>query len=268
MKIRANHPIRDRMMLILILLSLLLVLGKLVHYIESRKETTIEKFLKTALQPVGRTMYIWGGGWKEEDAEAGGTAVRIGLSPQWETFMQEQDETYDFLEHQLERENGLDCSGFVGWVMYNTFETESGKDGYVLTSTDMAKHYAECGYGTLLENPKKFLPGDIVSMEGHVWISLGSCADGSVLLVHSSPPGVSVCGTQLADTEESIAVALATEYMNTYHSTWQQTYPKRSVPISYLEAVSVMRWNTDTMPDAGKMQNMSGEEMMERMMAD
>ena len=28
-------------------------------------------FLKTALQPVGRTVYIWGGGWNEEDTAAG-----------------------------------------------------------------------------------------------------------------------------------------------------------------------------------------------------
>lgn len=261
MKIRENHFIRDRMFVIVILLCLLLLLGKLAAYIEHQKENTIEKFLKTAVEPVGRVMYIWGGGWDEEDEGSSGMAAYIGLSPQWEIFAAEQDESYDFNEHRFERENGLDCSGFVGWVMYNTFETQNGKEGYVLSSTDMARYYAECGYGTFLENPSEFLAGDIVSMEGHVWICLGTCADGSVLLVHSSPPGVSVCGTQKEGDEESIAVSLATSYMEHYHLDWQQKYPNRAVSETYLENVSVMRWNTDVMPDAQTIQHMSAEEM-------
>ena len=219
MRIRQRYPIRDRLKLIGMLLLVLLFLCfliKLTHgTMPTEKTATIEKLLQTALKPVGSTMYIWGGGWDGEDSGSGAVSTRIGVSPQWENFARQQDETYDFNEHRYERENGLDCSGFVGWVLYNTFETEEGQTGYVTTSTDLAESLAERGWGHLIKNPHEFRPGDIVSMEGHVWICLGTCEDGSVLLVHSSPPGVSVCGTliprQEENTKESAAVKLAAE---------------------------------------------------------
>lgn len=278
MRIRAAHPILDRIKVIMVLLVLLILLGKLAQYMEQdssegnsngnsnknpNRKATIEVLLKTALQPVGSTMYVWGGGWNEMDDAAGMGAVQIGKSPQWELFAKEQDETYDFDEHRYERENGLDCSGYAGWVIYNTFETESGKEGYVTVSTDMAENFAHLGWGTYIKNPKEFLPGDIVSMDGHVWISMGTCADGSVLLVHSSPPGVSVCGTQIEGKDKSIAVRLAEAYMQTYHPKWQELYPNRMVSDAYLKRVSLMRWNRDTMMDAKEMQNLSGEEIVE-----
>ena len=206
-------------------------------------------------------MYIWGGGWDSEDKTAGATSTQLGLCTQWEKFARQQDETYDFNNYRFQREKGLDCSGYVGWVIYNTFETINGKEGYVVPSSDMAKNYANRGWGNYMQNPTKFLAGDIVSMDGHVWISLGTCADGSVLLVHSSPPGVSVCGTLLEDGTESIAVKLAREYMKEYHPQWQAKYPNRSVPHTYLQNVSVLRWNTKTMLDAKDWQNRSAEEI-------
>lgn len=260
MKLRQNHPILDRIKVIIILLFVLYFLLNLAHYLDERnsnkKTSTIETFIQTALQPVGSTMYIWGGGWNNEDSAAGATSTQIGLYPQWAVFANQQDETYDYKEHRLERENGLDCSGYVGWVIYNTFETEEGQTGYVTTSTDMAENFAKRGWGTLIENPEEFLVGDIVSMEGHVWISLGTCADGSVLLVHSSPPGVSVCGTQLPNEETSIAIQLATAYMEKNDPQWQEKYPNRTVPSTYLENVKVFRWNTDTMTDAKEIQEL------------
>lgn len=266
MKLRQNHPILDRIKIIIVLLIILCVLLKLAQYLDeknsNKKASAIELLIQTALQPVGSTMYIWGGGWNEEDSAAGGTSTQMGLSPQWRVFAEQQDEKYDFEEHRLERENGLDCSGYVGWVIYNIFETENGQDGYVTTSTDMAAAFAKRGWGELIENPKEFLPGDIVSMEGHVWISLGTCSDGSVLLVHSSPPGVSVCGTQLKEGESSIAITLATAYMEQYHPQWQEKYPNRTVPNTYLENVKVFRWNSNVMTDAEEYRLKSGEEII------
>lgn len=267
MKLRQNHPILDRIKLIVILLLVLCVLGNLAQYLENRnsasKISTIETFLQTALQPVGSTMYIWGGGWDDEDSAAGATSTQIGLYPQWTVFANQQDENYDFNEHRFERENGLDCSGYVGWVIYNIFESQNGQFGYVTPSTDMAENFANRGWGTLIENPKEFLPGDIVSMEGHVWICLGTCADGSVLLVHSSPPGVSVCGTQLEEGKQSIAIELATTFMEQYFPDWQERYPNRTVPSTYLKNVSLMRWSSNTMTDAKDYQKLSGEEIIE-----
>ena len=268
MKIREKNGLWDRFKLFQLLFFVLLVISLLCvaknHELEQQKKTaSIEALLRISMEPVGSTMYVWGGGWNDEDSEAGASSTQIGLSPQWEVFAKIQDETYDFEEYRFEREKGLDCSGYVGWVIYNTFETENGLQGYVTTSTDFAKSLANRGWGTFIQNPKEFLPGDIVSMEGHVWICLGTCTDGSVLLVHSSPPGVSVCGTQIKEGESSIAIEVATQFMTVNFPDWQKKYPNRTVSSSYLENVSVFRWNESTMLDAGKMQDMSGEEIME-----
>ena len=60
-----------------------------------------------------------------------------------------------------------------------------------MSSTKMAERLSEKGWGTYIPNTEKrdFTPGDIVSMNGHVWISLGQCSDGSVVLMHSTPNG-------------------------------------------------------------------------------
>lgn len=266
MRIRKRHPIGDRLQLLLILLLLLWVVGSIARLVhescETKKSATIEKLLKTAMEPVGTTMYIWGGGWNGADEGSGATSTKLGLSPRWKEFAKEQEESYDFNEHRFERENGLDCSGYVGWVLYNTFEKKDGLSGYVTSSTDFARSLANRGWGKLIENPKEFLPGDIVSMEGHVWICLGNCEDGSVLLVHSSPPGVAVCGTSVVDSEDSIAERLATEFMSKKHPTWQEKYPNREVAETYLKNVNLFRWNKSTMSDVEKFQQKSAEEIM------
>ena len=75
MRIRQRYAIRDRIKLIAILLLLLLLLCflvKLGHKTRTTEKTaTIENLLYTALQPVGSTMYIWGGGWDGEDSGSG-----------------------------------------------------------------------------------------------------------------------------------------------------------------------------------------------------
>lgn len=225
---------------------------------------TLEHFLKTALLPVGSTMYIWGGGWNEEDTGAGPGATTCGVSPAWEEFARGQDATYDYKNHKYEILKGLDCSGYVGWAVYNLWETESGKEGFVYKSTETAEKYSELGFGEFMENPSGFMPGDIVSMKGHVWICLGMCEDKSVVLVHASPPGVSICGTS-AGGVESQAVKLAKEYMEKYYPAWQETYPDRAVGEKYVNQVSVMRWSAETLPDADKLQAMTAEEILKRL---
>lgn len=266
MKLRRQYAVPDRIKLLLILFLVLIIMLAIAWYGDmqiqkAEKCSTIEELVETALEPVGTTMYIWGGGWDDEDSQAGSGATQIGLSSEWSSFAALQDSNYDFEDYRFQREKGLDCSGYIGWVVYNIFEKENGLEGYVTTSTDMAANFAERGWGDLIENPKTFLPGDIVSMEGHVWICLGTCEDGSVLLVHSSPPGVSVCGTSVAG-GESIAVQLAEEFMTTYYPEWQERYPNRSVGSGYLEDVKLMRWNQKTMLDTEVLQKMSGEEVL------
>lgn len=278
MRIRKNYSIWDHgklLLVLLLVLASLCIIAVLKAEQGFKQSATVQRLLETALEPVGNTMYIWGGGWNDEDSQAGAGAARIGVSPIWEAFAKQQDESYDFNRYRFQRELGLDCSGYVGWVVYNTFEEENGQCGYVTASTDMAESFAGRKWGKLLQNPKEFLPGDIVSMEGHVWICLGTCQDGSVLLVHSSPPGVSICGTPIPAESQSqsaegingnsIAIELAKQFMTENYPQWQENYPNRSVSDSYLENVMVMRWNEGTMRDAKKYQGMSGEEILDEL---
>lgn len=253
----------------LLLLALVVLLATLLSRcgVIERKVATMEELFDIAIEPVGTTMYIWGGGWDSVNERAGKSATQIGLSPTWAQFASMQDADYNFEEYRYESEKGLDCSGFVGWVIYNLFEEEDGEEGYVTFSTNMAEDFASRGWGVLIKEPHEFKPGDIVSMDGHVWISLGTCEDKSVLLVHSSPPGVSVCGTATMDSSEteentSVAAQLAQEYMLEYFPQWQEKYPNRMVPATYLEGVTVFRWNAETLTDAAEYQMMSGEEVL------
>lgn len=221
-------------------------------------------FLQIAIQPVGKTMYVWGGGWNEEDTAAGIEAVTLGVSPAWEAFAVQQDASYDYNKTRYQIHDGLDCSGYVGWAVYNVLETENGKEGYVLSSTKMAEDYAGRGLGEYLpvKTVSQWKPGDIVSMKGHVWIAVGMCGDGSVLLLHSSPPGVSFCGTTLADGSKSQAVALAERIMQNYYPEWYAKYPECARPHSYLTGAAAMRWSRDVLEDEEGLEFMSAEEVV------
>lgn len=258
--------------LILILtagLGLSLFLNRTVDENVSQKDTvaendkTMQEFLKIAMEPVGQTMYVWGGGWNEEDTGAGIEATTLGLSSQWKIFFEQQSSNYDYQTTLYQIHDGLDCSGYVGWVIYNVMESESGQSGYVMKSQEMASTYASYGWGTFTPYSEvtDHKPGDIFSNEGHVYISLGTCDDGSVLLVHSSPPGVRLCGTLLASGESSKAVELASSIMSTHYPEWFEKYPSCEVDLSYLTNYDQFRWNADTLSDAQFIQNLSAEEI-------
>jgi len=213
---------------------------------------------------MGKTMYIWGGGWDVDDEQSGAGSTIIGVSPVWEEFAKKQDSNYDYENYRYKRELGLDCSGYVGWVIYNLFETESGKEGYVTFSTEMAENFANRGWGKLYKNKKQFLVGDIVSMDGHIWMYLGSCPDGSGVIIHSSPMGQTYGGgVQLAGTTDaagnrnSQGYRLADAYMKKYFSDWP--YATNVCSVSYRSsAVGYARWKSD--PDG--IQAMSAEQVL------
>ena len=228
------------------------------------EQVSILDFLEIAAAPVGSTMYVWGGGWNEADTGAGIEAVTLGLSERWAAFAKEQDSGYNYKDHRYQIHDGLDCSGYVGWAVYNVMETENGGKGYVSSSTGMAQALADRGLGEYIsrEDMDRWLPGDIMSMKGHVWISLGMCGDGSVLLLHSSPPGVIFCGTALADGSDSQAVKLAQTIMSPHYPDWYARYPDCSRPASYLEKSSAMRWNTNVLADKEGIRQMSAEQVV------
>ena len=224
---------------------------------------SILDFLRIAAQPVGSTMYVWGGGWNEADTGAGIEAVTLGVSPQWAAFAAQQGSGYDMNDTRYQIHDGLDCSGYVGWAVYNVLETENGRPGYVMSSTKMAKTYADMGLGTYIpaEEITDWQAGDIMSMQGHVWIVVGQCDDGSVLFLHASPPGVMFSGTKKADGSESQATALAEQLMRDYFPDWYAWFPESARPHSYLTASSAMRWSTDILSDYEGLREMTAEEV-------
>lgn len=234
-----------------------------------QKKTTATRtaFLKNSLKPVGQTMYIYGGGWNQEQTGSGKEARTIGLSKKWKTFYQSQDGTYNYENYLYQIHNGLDCSGYVGWTIYNTLQTKSnvGK-GYVLKAEKMTKAFANQGLGTYSKSIKNAKPGDIVSMQNaHVYIVLGKCSDGSLLIAHSSPPGVKISGTcDLNGNTYSKAVKLAQQVMKKSYPDWYKLYPNCTVDISFTQEdnVSLFHWNTKTLKDPQHLQTKSAKQII------
>lgn len=253
---------------------------------------TIKNFLATAMEPVGTALYVCGGNWNWQDAGSSKQATTIGLSQTWLDFFQSQDDTYSYMNENNFSESyyphngyieyyyaGIDCSGYIGWTVYNVMNTENGKDGYVGVSTNMAmKLDQEYNYGTWTRDftSSDFKTGDVFSMLGHIWICLGVCEDGSLLIVHSVPSdsksGSTGGGVQLSGvgkSEDCKAYALAKEYMERYYPEWSDRYPaifrNYSIYTSTANANSgKFSWNLDEtgLLDPEGYTNMSAEEIL------
>lgn len=234
-------------------------------------KSTLKKLLQTALQPVGSTMYVWGGGWNKEDTGAGKEARTIGVSPQWEKFFKKQTSSYDYRNTRYQISNGLDCSGYVGWCIYNILNTKNGKKGYVMLAQKMAQNFASRGWGSYKASylVSDYRAGDIMSSGSHVWIVLGQCGDGSVVIMHSSPPGVQLAGTpDKKGRANSEAVQLAAYYMKTYYPAWYKKFPNCARDGSYLTKYGQMRWDVSgksVMTDPDGYRNMSASQILKNL---
>ena len=210
---------------------------------------TVKNLLATALMPVGRALYVYGGGWNWQDDGASNEARSIGIAASWASFFDDQtmhynyrakDPAYSYYPYGKWNEYyyaGLDCSGYVGWMLYNVMHTESGQAGYVMGANKMAKTFAGYGWGDWLRDAitpegRQLLPGDIISKPGHVWVCLGTCEDGSVVFAHSSPTesrigklGGGVQLSALGSSKDCQAYQLADRYMKTYYPDWYARYP-------------------------------------------
>lgn len=210
---------------------------------------TLKGFLSVALEPVGSTMYIWGGGWNEDNTSAGEGAKHIGVSPCWREFFGRQNSSYNFKDHLLLHDCGLDCSGYVGWVMYNYMQragVSRESDNFVFKAGQQAKMFADMNLGTFTNytDVTDFMPGDIMSSSNHVYIVVGSCQDGSLVLLHSSPPGVQLCGTySKSGSRFSDGIYIAREYMLFYHTDWYDKFGGCIRDTSYLTEYSQFRWH-------------------------
>lgn len=219
--------------------------------IPEKGRSTIKDFLKSAIAPVGSVMYVWGGGWNEEDTAAGKEAKTTGLSKSWRSFSKTQKADYNYRNHRYQIHDGLDCSGYVGWCVYNVMNTQNNQSGYVMSASVQAKKFAGLGFGSYrpASKVKNYKAGDIMSSTcsccGHVWIVIGQCRDGSVVLVHASPPGVQINGTTTpSGKKNSQAYRLAKKYMKKYYPAWYKKYPDVSRGPAYLSHYGQMRWKT------------------------
>ena len=176
---------------------------------------TLKNFMLNALQPVGECLYVWGGGHSTSDA------TRKGVSSAWKSFYNSQSSSYNY-GNVSDTSKGLDCSGYVGWSVYNVMNTSSGGTYLTGISNELGPMYAGKGWGSLISlsqlsrDDYTVQTGDIGSDVNHVWIILGQCEDKSAVILHCTPQaGVQIAGTPVPSTGNysSQAVALAEKYM-------------------------------------------------------
>ena len=247
-------------------------------YVATRTKNTVAKktlftYMSNAMKPVGKTLYIWGGGWSDGGDGHTRDAMIVGMPSTWATFFKQHSKPdYDYSQYRYNYGKGLDCSGFAGWTLYNTLYKKDNMGWTVYQSSTVADKYVEKGWADpkyCVSNPTKFYPGDVVSMDGHVWISLGQCADGSILLVHSSPKGVQISGTAVPSTGagNSQAYRLAKTYMKKYFPEWP--YAVRSVGAGYyknLKGVAHWKVSGGLMTDPEGIQKMSANQVMKMLL--
>lgn len=247
--------------------------NKVSVHVPKEGVSTVKNFLQTAIAPIGSTMYVWGGGWNKADTAAGREAKRTGLSASWRTFAQGKTEAYDYNNYRYRIHDGLDCSGYVGWCVYNIMNQSNNQEGYVYSASKQAKKFSNMGFGAYrtVSEIQDYKAGDIMSSTcsccGHVWIVIGECEDGSVVLVHASPPGVQLSGTPTPEgTKNSQAYRLAKKYMKKYYKAWYKRYPNVSKGSSYLSHYGQMRWDTTgeevILSDPEGYQTMSANEVL------
>ena len=213
---------------------------------------TLTGLLANAMVPCGRTLYIWGGTGTDDTEDS----AKIGYLASWGTFFANHATSdYDYTQYRYAYGSGLDCSGYIAWVVYNTLYSKNDQADIVTTSSVIASTYIENGWS--YEDRANYYPGDIVSMNGHVWMCLGKCSDGSILLVHTSPKGTQISGTA------GKAVELASYYMKKYFSSWP--YAVRTVGTSYLNYINKATWYTDgkgVLTDPDGLKSASAENVM------
>jgi len=228
---------------------------------------TIKKLIKTALTPLGHTMYVYGGGWNEEDTFASLEARTIGEGSAWKNFFLTQSSGYNFKKFLHCSTLGLDCTGYIGWVIYNLLNTENNLPGYVFKSGELGYRLENLGLGSVSEassNPSHRC-GDIFfsSKHSHAYISLGECEDKSILLLHSSPPGVILSGTPSPVCERrSQAQIYAHRFMHVNHPQWYAKFPKCDRGADYLYDYHRFRFYKVVVPDPDELSSLTATQIL------
>ena len=227
---------------------------------------TLKNYLAGALQPVGRALYVWGGGWTD--------STRKGVSPTWVSWYNSQTSSYNYNNYRdlttANRIKGLDCSGFVGWASYQVMHTKSGEGGgYTVVSGDIGSYYQNTlkwgrivNQNYLSQTKWKMQPGDIGYDSGHTWIVLGQCSDKSAVIVHSTPnAGCQIAGTCTPDGDyDSQAVALAKTYMSRYKGYTKYEYHPSCG--NYIRRGNYLRWYSSTLSDPDGYKNKTAAQIL------
>lgn len=108
--------------------------------------------------------------------------------------------------------------------------------------------------------------GDIMSNKGHVYLVVGSCKDGSVVLLHASPPGVQINGTvNSKGNKNSEAAKLADRYMKECYPKWYNKFKPKVLDKSYLKSYDQMRWSIgDVMKDEEQLSKMAADKVLKK----
>ncbi|WP_289301441.1 N-acetylmuramoyl-L-alanine amidase family protein [Sporofaciens musculi] len=241
-------------------------------------EIDLARIIRNAKLPLGRTLYVWGGGWNIADNAAGEAALHDGVWPEWETYFNANKNGYSYRPGQTSWKNGnrqwrlkgLDCSGYLGWLIYNSVSGGRNSSGYVVNATSFASSLANYGFGNVASctPSSSFRPGDIVSIpNGHCFLVLGQCSDGSVLLLHSTPNGgVQVSGT-VTGSGSSVASRLAQQYMQQYYPNWWRAFGNENRQKvnanSYLTGTKFSWQLNGSVRDSTGILNKTGEQILE-----
>lgn len=221
---------------------------------------TIKNYLAGALQPIGKVLYVWGGGRDNPTIK--------GVSSIWKQWYASQDSDYDYRTYP-NISKGLDCSGYVGWAAYQVMHRKAGVgSGYMCTSGDIGGLYTSFGWGNLITQKRlantnyKLYPGDVGFDAGHTWIVLGQCSDKSAVILHCTPnAGCQISGTATpSGNYASEAAELARKYMSKYPGFSKYEYHTSCG--QYIRRGNYIRWNNSTLSDPDGYRNMSAEEIL------
>lgn len=210
---------------------------------------TLKNFLKIAMEPVGCTEYIYGGAWNWQDDSGAPQAQTIGLPHEWPDFFNEQDAHFlyddeDNIQKSFSQYQGIngyyyagaDCSGYVGWALYNLLNTESGGESYVdgcMISENLDTEHHLGQFTADKWELRDLKPGDIISTDEHVWIYMGGCSDGSGVILHSTVissradglgGGVQLSALDPSGNENCEAFQIVKGYMSTCYPKWYSRY--------------------------------------------
>ncbi|MCD8157797.1 MAG: hypothetical protein LUD77_02565, partial [Clostridiales bacterium] len=155
---------------------------------------------------------------------------------------------------------------YIGWVLYNLFNSENEKEGFVYKSTKTIKNLADKGLGSLTKASEitEYKAGDILGGEKneHIFISVGRCTDGSLVLLHSSPPAPMLSGTLTPFGEKSKAIDSAEKYMKKAYTEHFKMFPDVSRPESYLTEFNLFRFFEDIVSDPEGYRTLSPEKIL------